>query len=210
MALMMAAVAPLRLEARSVNIEYSTPGHPVDVKVEREYTTAVSNTNQTSKQVGDLERQIRREEEMEVDNVNKDYAREAVLTPPRRRGKESDMVEEDLSEQEQSSDDEPSDESNSDTETPSKTNWEKQYSASVAASIDVAGRDNCVLVFHSLWKRVRKAESDAGFAERMRIMTQMKSMKSIWHVQCVEIIVSCELVFTSRILIWCVRYVTGG
>lgn len=40
-----------------------------------------------------------------------------------------------------------------------------------------------------------KAESDTGFAERMRIMTQMKNMKSIWHVQCVEIIVSCEINF---------------
>lgn len=212
MALIMAAVAPPRLEARSVNIEYSTPGHPVDVKVEMDYTTAVSNTNQTSKQVGGLERQIRRGEEMGAGNVDEEYALEEILTPPR-RGKESEMVEEDLSEQEQSSDDddEPSDESNSDTETPSKTNWEKQYSASVEASIDVAGRDNCVLVFQSLWERVRKAESDAGFAERMRIMIQMKNMKSIWHVRCVEIIVSCELIFISRMLIWCVRYdVNGG
>lgn len=31
-------------------------------------------------------------------------------------------------------------------------------------------------------------------------MTQMKNLKSIWHVQCVEIIVSCEIVFISRML----------
>lgn len=149
MALIMAAVAPPRLEARSVNIEYSTPGHPVDVKVEREYTTSVSNTNQASKQVGGLERQIRLGAEMEVDKVDEEYAVEEILTPPRRRGKGSEMVEEDISEQEQSSEDERSDESNSDAETPSKTNWGGQYSASVEASIDIAGRDNCVLVFHS-------------------------------------------------------------
>lgn len=148
MALIMAAVAPPRLEARSVNIEYSTPGHPVDVKVEREYKNAVSNTKQTSKQVGGLERKIRRREEMEVENVDEDYAVEEVLTPPRRRGKGPEMVKEDTSEQEQSSEDEHSDESNSDTETPSKTNWEKHYSESVEASIDIAGRDNCVLVYH--------------------------------------------------------------
>lgn len=156
MALIMAAVAPPRLETRSVNIEYSTPGHPVDVKVEREYTTAVLNTNQTSKQVGGLERQVRRGEEMEVDNVDEEHAVEEILTPPRRRGKGSEMVEEDLSEQEQSSEDEHSDESNSGAETPSKTNWEKQYSASVEASIDVAARDNCVLVFHPYGKEAVK------------------------------------------------------
>lgn len=140
MAFIMAAVAPPRLEARSVNIEYSTAGHPVDVKVEREYTTAVSNTNQTLKQVGGLERQIQRGEEMEVDNVDEESAVEEILT------KDSEVVEDDISEQEQSSEDEHSDESNSFPETPSKTNWEKKYSASVEESIDVAGRDNCVLV----------------------------------------------------------------
>lgn len=29
----------------------------------------------------------------------------------------------------------------------------------------------------------------------------MKNMKSIWHVLCVEIIVSCEIIFISRMLI---------
>lgn len=153
MALIMAAIAPPRLEARSVNIEYSTAGHPVDVKVEREYTTAVSNINQTAKQVGGLERQIRRGEDMEVDNVDEEYAVEEKLTQPRRRAKGSDLFEEDLSELEPSSEDEHSDESNSVAETPSKTNWEKQYSASVEASIDVAGRDNCVLVLHPCGKK---------------------------------------------------------
>lgn len=47
-------------------------------------------------------------------------------------------------------------------------------------------------------KRSVRAESDAGFAERMRIMTQMKNMKSIWHVRCVEITVSFEIVLISR------------
>lgn len=149
MALIMAAVAPPRLEARSVNIEYSTAGHPVDVKVERKYRTAGSKTNQASKQVGGLEIQIQRGEEMEVDTVDEEYADEEILAPQRRRGKGSEVVEEDISEQGQSSDDEHSDEFNSDAETPSKTNWEKPYSVSVDASIDVAARDNCVLVFHS-------------------------------------------------------------
>lgn len=152
MALIMAAVVPPRLEARSVNIEYSTAGHPVDVKVEREYSTAVPNTNQTLKQAGGSERQIQRGEEMEVDNVDEESAVEEILTQPSRRGKASELVGDDLSEQEQSSDEEQSDESNSVAETPSKTNWKKQYSASVEASIDVAGRDNCVLVLHSCGK----------------------------------------------------------
>lgn len=201
MALIMAAVAPPRL---SVNIEYSTAGHPVDVKVEREYTTAVTNKNKSSKQVGGLERQIQRGVEMEVDNVAEESAVEETLTQPRNRGKASEVVEDNISEQEQSSEDEHSDESNSVAETPSKTNWEKPYRASVEASIDVAGRDNCVLVLHTACgKESVKAESDAGFAERMRIMTQMKNMKNIWHVRCVEITVSFEIVFISH----CVHFV---
>lgn len=152
MALIMAAVAPPRLEARSVNIEYSTAGHPMDVKVEREYTTAVTNKNQSSKQVGGLERQIQRGVEMEVDNVAEESAVEETPTQPRNRGKGSEVVEDDISEQEQSSEDEHSDESNSVAETPSKTNWEKRYRASVEASIDVAGRDNCVLVLQPVEK----------------------------------------------------------
>lgn len=152
MALIMAAVAPPRLEARSVNIEYSTAGHPVDVKVEREYTTAVTNKNQPLKQVGGLERQIQRGVEMEVDIVAEESVVEETLTQPRNRGKGSEVVEDDISEQEQSSEDEHSDESNSVAETPSKTNWEKRYRASVEASIDVAGRDNCVLVLQPVEK----------------------------------------------------------
>lgn len=152
MALIMAAVAPPRLEARSVNIEYSTAGHPVDVKVEREYTTAVTNKNQPLKQVGGLERQIQRGVEMEVDIVAEVSVVEETLTQPRNRGKGSEVVEDDISEQEQSSEDEHSDESNSVAETPSKTNWEKRYRASVEASIDVAGRDNCVLVLQPVEK----------------------------------------------------------
>lgn len=155
MALIMAAIAPPRLEARSVNIEYSTTaGHPVDVKVEREYTNAVSKKNQSSKQVGGLEGQIQRGEEMEVDNVAEESAVEETLTQPKNRGKGSEVVEDDISGQEQSSEDEHSDESNSVAGTPSKTNWEKRYSASasVEASIDVASRDNCVLVLQPVEK----------------------------------------------------------
>lgn len=144
MALIMAAVAPRGLEARSVNIEYSTASHPVDVKVEREYTNAVSNKSQSSKQVGGLERQIQRGEEMEVDNVAEESVVEETLTQPKNRGKGSEVVEDDISGQEQSSEDEHSDESNSVADTPSKTKWEKRYSASVEASIDIAARDNCV------------------------------------------------------------------
>lgn len=139
-----------------MNIEYSTAGHPVDVKVEREYTHAVSNKSQSSKQVGSLERQIQRGEEMEVDNLAEESAVEETLTQPKNRGKGSEVVEDDISGQEQSSEDEHSDESNSVADTPSKTNWEKQYSASVEASIDVAARDNCVLVLQPVGKSPSK------------------------------------------------------
>lgn len=38
-------------------------------------------------------------------------------------------------------------------------------------------------------------------------MTQMKILKSIWHVRCVEIIVSFENFFISRCVnLVCVRY----
>ncbi len=156
-ALRMAAIAPPQLEVRTLNLEYATASLSMDVKAEgqpgTDYTTAGSSASTAIEQAGDLGEAVLGRGAMEEDNVEE----EEVAKLPKRRRKESDaeIVEEDMSDPEGSSEEEDthdSDKDSSDAETPSAKTWWKHQRESVDASVDVASRNNCVLVFHSCLK----------------------------------------------------------
>lgn len=152
----MAAVAPAQLESRTVNIEYDILNGEVDAEGEEDpgvdFTMGDAPTSELQDQVEGLDGDTDSGSEVEIDNLEDDDDLEEITKVASRR-KESDdeVIEEDLSEVEASSveHDHDTDKSSSDEESVVAEEWEGGSEGADNASVEVANRNNCVLVFSS-------------------------------------------------------------
>ena len=152
----MAAVAPAQLESRTVNIEYEIVNGEVDAEgeedLEIDFTIgddAPMSESQDQAEGSDRDTDSGSEEEM--DNLDdEDDPEEIVKVASRRKESDDEVVEEDLSEVEASSveNDHDTDKSSSDEES-AVAEWEGGSEGADNASVEVANRNNCVLVFMS-------------------------------------------------------------
>lgn len=160
MAVTMAAVAPAHLEARTVNIEYGTTGHEVDATrvadPELEYSMPHALAAETQHLLEGSDGDAASGSEVEADNLDdEEDADEVVKMPGRREESDDEVLEEDLSEPEASSgdDDQETNKSSSDAESAVTEKWEGASEGAEDASVEVANRNNCVLVDFDISKQ---------------------------------------------------------
>jgi hypothetical protein len=125
-------------------------------------------------------------------------ARAAKFSNGKSQRDDDAAAEEELSNAEMSSAEEKhdSDKSFSDADSVIAEEWEGGSQAADAVELEVANRNNCMLVSWILEIFLvflgQKLIQRKDFVVKMKSMTLTKNMKSTWHVQYAEIIVSCE------------------
>lgn len=152
----MAAVAPAQLESRTVNIEYEIVNGEVDAEGEEDLEIGFTigddaPMSELQDQAEGSDRDTDSGSEVEMDNLDdEDDPEEIVKVASRRKESDDEVVEEDLSEVEASSveNDHDTDKSSSDEES-AVAEWEGGSEGADNASVEVANRNNCVLVFMS-------------------------------------------------------------
>lgn len=152
----MAAVAPAQLESRTVNIEYDIINSEVDAEGEEDadidFTIGDPPTSELQGQGSGSDEDTDSGSEVEIDNLeDEDDPEEIVKVASRRKESDDEVIEEDLSEAEASSveNDHETDKSSSDEESAVAEEWEGGSEGADNASVEVANRNNCVLVFIS-------------------------------------------------------------
>lgn len=158
MAVTMAAVAPARLEARTVNIAYGATSSDVDATGAEDADLDYPMTDMLAEEAqGPLEGSDGDAEsgsEVDGDNLDdEEDAEEMVKLPTKRAESDDDVLEEDLSEPDASSgdDDHETDKSSSDAESAVSEKWEGGSEGAEDASVEVANRNNCMLVYPSIF-----------------------------------------------------------
>lgn len=149
---MMAAVAPAQLEPRTVNIEYGIVHNEVDAEggedVGVDFTMGNAPTIELQDQVEGSDGDTDSGSEVEMGNLeDEDDLEEIVKVASRRKESDDEVNEEDLSEVEASSveNDHDTDKSSSDEES-AVPEWEGASEGADNVSVEVANRNNCVLV----------------------------------------------------------------
>lgn len=152
----MAAVAPAQLESRTVNIEYDIINSEMDAEGEEDpevdFTMGDAPTSELQDQVGGSNGDTDSGSEVEMDNLeDEDDPEPTVRVASRRKESDDEVIEEDLSEVEASSveNEHDTDKSSSDEESAVAEEWEGGSEGADNASVEVANRNNCVLVFIS-------------------------------------------------------------
>lgn len=163
---MMAAVAPAHLESRIVNIEYDIVNNEVDAEGEEDhevdFTMGDALTSELQDQVEGSDGDTDSGSEVEMDHLeDEDDPEEMVKVASRRKDSDDEVVEEDLSEAEASSveNDHDTDKSSSDEESAVAEEWEGGSEGADNASVEVANRNNCVLVSISPFRPIGAATS---------------------------------------------------
>lgn len=152
----MAAVAPAQLESRTVNIEYDLGNGEVDAEGEEDpeidFTMGDAPASELQDHVEGSDGDTDSGSEVDIENLeDEDDPEEIVKVASRRKESDDEVVEEDLSEVEASSveNDHDTDKSSSDEESAVAEEWEGGSEGADNASVEVANRNNCVLVFLS-------------------------------------------------------------
>ncbi|MCJ1429551.1 hypothetical protein MMC29_007466, partial [Sticta canariensis] len=152
---MMAAVAPAQLEPRTVNIEYGIVNNEVDAEGEEDigvdFTMGDAPTIELQDQVEGSDGDTDSGSEVEMENLeDEEDPEEMVKVASRRKESDDEVNEEDLSEVEASSveNDHDTDKSSSDEES-AVPEWEGASEGADNVSVEVANRNNCVLVIIS-------------------------------------------------------------
>ena len=166
MAVTMAAVAPAHLEARTVNIEYGATSSELDTTgagdPDLDYPIADALAEEAQDPLEDSDGDAESGSEVDGDNLDdEEDAEEIVKLPSRRVESDDEVMEEDLSEPDASSgdDDHETEKSSSDAESAVTEKWEGGSEGAEDASVEVANRNNCVLLYPSVFSKKKKTKT---------------------------------------------------
>lgn len=201
----MAAVAPAQYETRTVNLEYSpircdaeaTGEQKLKAGIILEKPVKIKNRAATEiTQTGLLSGGERKDDSL---SSGESGAGAANLSNGKPQSDDVTAEEEFLHHVEKSlaGKKDGSDKSFGEADSGVAEDWESRNEAVGKAEVEVANRNNCMLVFSHQKKKIFAYLNEEAYGNtvsvfKTRSTTQAKNMKNIWHVRCAEITVSCR------------------